>query len=151
MSGPSNRETIDRFYRALNARNFGAIAELLDPDAVQVWPQSGEHFRGRDTIRAVLENYSQLPAVEQARVIGTADKWILTPSWTPLRITGTGDEYTVETKITYPNGETWSGVVIIEFQQGKVAKLTQYFAAPFSAAEWRSRWAEKMESQTPKT
>lgn len=148
MATPNNREAIDRFFNALNARRFDEIAELANPDVVQEWPQSGERMTGLKNVRAVLENYPELPRVDLQRVAGTEDNWVLTPSWTPLRITGTGDEYTVETRIAYPSGEVWSGVSILKFRNGKVSRITEYFAEPFPAAEWRSQWVEKVEPHT---
>lgn len=148
MATSDNRELIDRFFDALNARRFEDIAELTHPDVVQEWPQSGERIRGLKNFRAVLENYPELPNVGLRRVVGAEDKWVLTPTWTPLRITGTGDTYTVESRIAYPNGEVWSGVSVLEFRDGKMSNATEYFAAPFPAAEWRSQWVEKMESHT---
>jgi ketosteroid isomerase-like protein len=148
MATPNNREAIDRFFKALNARNFDEIAELANPDVVQEWPQSGERINGLENVRAVLENYPDLPRVDLQRVAGAEDSWVLTPSWTPLRITGTGDAYTVETRIAYPSGEVWSGVSILKFRNGKVSRITEYFAEPFPAAEWRSQWVEKMEPHT---
>jgi hypothetical protein len=148
MARPDNRELIDRFYAALNARRFDQISELVDPDVVQEWPQSGERIRGLKNFRAVMENYPELPSVEPRSVAGAEDKWVLTPSWTPLRITGSGDVYTVESRITYPSGEVWSGVSVVEFRNGKASKMTEYFAAPFPAAEWRSSWVEQIESKT---
>jgi len=32
----------------------------------------------------------------------------------------------------------------MEFRSGKVVHETQYFADPFAAPEWRSRWVEKI-------
>jgi ketosteroid isomerase-like protein len=148
MATPNNREAIDRFFNALNARRFDEIAELTNPDVVQEWPQSGERMKGLQNVRAVLENYPDLPRVDLQRVAGAEDKWVLTPSWTPLRITGTGDAYTVESRIAYPNGEVRSGVSILQFRNGKVSGITEYFAAPFPAAEWRSQWVEKFEPHT---
>jgi hypothetical protein len=115
---------------------------------VQEWPQSRERMNGLKNVRAVLENYPDVPRVDPQRVAGSEDKWVLTPSWTPLRITGAGDALTVESRIAYPNGEVWSGVSILQFRNGKVSEITEYFAAPFPAAEWRSEWVEKIDSQT---
>jgi SnoaL-like domain len=146
MTSPHNRDLINKFYAALNERKFDEISELVDPHVVQEWPQSGERIKGLKNFRAVLENYPELPSVAPGRVAGAEDKWVLTPSWTPLRITGSGDVYTVESRINYPNGEVWSGVTVMEFRNGKAAKLTEYFAAPFPAAEWRSTWVEHIDS-----
>jgi len=148
MATPGNREVINRFYKALNARHFDDIDELVDPDVVQEWPLSGERIRGLKNFRAVLENYPELPQVETRRVAGAEDMWVLTPGWTPLRITGSGDVYTVESRIAYPTGEVWSGVSVIEFRNGKASKLTEYFAEPFPAAEWRLPWVERIETNS---
>ncbi len=74
---------------------------------------------------------------------------MLTPSYTLLRVTGTGEQYTSEELLHYPGGERWYTVGIIEFRDGKVAKVTNYFGPPFPAAEWRSQWVEKMEETAP--
>jgi len=150
VSAEHNRDAVERWYRAFNARDFrqlGALLdELADPDVIQEWPQSGERIRGRDNILAVLENYPGLPDAAIKNVRGAEDKWILTPSWTPLRITGTGDHYTVEGRVRYPNGEEWTVVDLFDFRNGRVIKLTEYFGPPFPAAEWRARWVERTES-----
>jgi ketosteroid isomerase-like protein len=143
-------EAIDRFFRAFNAKRFHELAAILadvtDAEVIQEWPQSGERIRGRENILALLENYPGLPDASVQAVRGAEDKWVLTPSWTPLRITGTGDHYTVEGRVAYPNGEVWNFVDVMEFRDGKLIKLTEYFAPPSPAAEWRARWVEKIES-----
>lgn len=140
----TNRAVIDRFVTSLNERRFDDLVELLDADVIQDWPQSGETFRGRESIRAVLDAFAELPISEATRVVGSEDKWVLTPTWTPLQIVGTGDQYTIEAEIMYPNGDRWRYVGIARFRNGKIHRLTEYFAAPFPPAEWRSRWAEKV-------
>jgi ketosteroid isomerase-like protein len=140
-----NREQINRFYLALNARRWNEMDELVDPDVTQEWPQSGERIRGIKNFRAILENFPEPPIVETRRIAGAEDKWVLTPTFTPLRVSGTGDVYTVETRINYPNGEVWSGVAIMQFRDGKAFRLTEYFGAPFPPAAWRARWVEKID------
>jgi hypothetical protein len=146
MARPDTRESIDAFFKALDEQRVDDIAALMDPHVVIEWPQSGERFRGRDNFKAVYSNYPGLPKGEKKAVIGAEDKWVLTPSWTPLRVMGTGDDYTIEGYLTYPNRERWSWVAIVKYRDGLVIKLTEYFAAPFPPAEWRAQWAEKMES-----
>ena len=145
MASSDNREVIAKFYLALNARRVDDLGDLVNPDVIQEWPQSGERIRGLKNMRAVIENFPDPPRVDVHRVLGDEDKWVLTPTWTPLRTTGTGDTYTVECRIAYPNGEVWSNVTILKFRNGKVSHMTEYFAAPFPPAEWRTQWVEKME------
>ncbi|HEX2681563.1 MAG TPA: nuclear transport factor 2 family protein, partial [Candidatus Dormibacteraeota bacterium] len=143
------RQKLDRWYRALNARQFQELENLMDEiaasDMVTEYPQSGERIRGRENHLAVLKNYPGLPDATIERVRGAEDKWVLTPSWTPLRITGSGDHYTVEGRLAYPNGEVWNYVDLFELRNDKVVKVTEYFVAPFPAAEWRAKWVEKIE------
>lgn len=149
MASVDNREQINRFYRALNARRWDEMVEIVDPDLIQDWPQSGERIRGFDNFRAVVENYPEFPTIETRRIAGAEDKWVLTPTFTPLRISGTGDVYTIETLVNYPNGEVWHGVAIVQFRNGKAYRMTEYFAAPFPAAEWRAKWMEKIDPHSP--
>lgn len=148
MAPISNRETIDRFFKVLNEKRFDDLVALLDPEVIQEWPQSGERFRGRDNIKSVLTNFPGFPKAEVKRVVGAEDKWVLGPTWTPLQVIGTGDDYTIESYINYPNGERWHSVAIVQFRNGKVHRLTEYFAAPFPPAEWRAPWAERKESSS---
>jgi hypothetical protein len=46
--------------------------------------------------------------------------------------------------ITY-DGRPVHTVSIMEFQAGKVARETLYFADPFEAPEWRAQWVERIE------
>jgi len=147
MGTPSNREVVDRFFKLLNARRFDELATIVTPDMIYDTPQSGERIRGLDNARAAMENYPGLPTGDVKRVVGASDQWVLTPSLTPLRITGTGDHYTVEALETCPNGEVWNSVQIVEFREGKVCRVTAYFAQPYPAPEWRSKWVEKIPDQ----
>jgi hypothetical protein len=146
------REKLERWYKALNARQFNELAalmaEIADENVVLEYPQSGERIRGRENNLAVLENYPGLPEATVKDVRGAEDKWVLTPSWTPMRITGSGDHYVVEGRVLYPNGEDWTVVDLFELRDDKIVRVTEYFGAPFPAAEWRAKWVEKTESSS---
>ncbi len=62
-----------------------------------------------------------------------------------LRITGTGDVYTVLATAIY-TGEPrpWHIMGILELRDGKVAKETLVFGAPFEPPAWRAQWVERM-------
>lgn len=109
-----------------------ALTEMAAPDMVQEWPQSGERIRGRDNIAAVNENYEG--------ATGTA------PKITLRRIIQPGQAWVVESTIDYGDGTPVSVVSIYETNaEGKLVRSTDYFANPFEAPEWRSKWVEKME------
>jgi len=144
LAPKTNREVVQQFVDALVARDLDAQAQVCAPDMVTDYPQSGERFRGWANIRAVAENYpGGLPKDVSGKVIGSEDKWVLGPSFNVLRIEGTGDVYTIIASATYPDGLTWQVMSLIELRNGKVAKTTELYAAPFDAPEWRSRWAER--------
>jgi hypothetical protein len=44
--------------------------------------------------------------------------------------------------IDYGNGETVHYVGISDVKDGKISKVTEYFAAPFPAPEWRKPYVE---------
>jgi ketosteroid isomerase-like protein len=149
MSDESHRVKIDQFFDCFNRRDHDGMGKVVAEDFIQEWPQSGERIRGFANVRAVLANYPGLPDVDVQRVRGSEDRWLLTPSFTLLRVTGTGDQYTTESLVRYPNGETWHSVSIFEFRDGKIARETSYFAAPFPPAKWRSPWVEAMAESLP--
>ncbi len=94
-------------------------------DAILDYPQSGERFRGRDSISA-------------QRGAHPADR-----HFTVLRIVGGGDLWVSECVITYDGVPSYS-VSIMEFANGVVVHETQYFADAFGAPQWRAALAEPM-------
>ena len=146
----TNRRKVEMFFDCFNRRDFDGIKDLLHDGYTQEWPQSGERIRGYENQRAVQENYPGLPDIDVKKVHGSEDRWLTTPSYTLLRVTGTGDQYTAEQRIRYPSGEEWWGVAIMEFRDGRIIRLTNYFGPPFPPAEWRAPWVELMaEPATP--
>jgi ketosteroid isomerase-like protein len=145
MKELAGREIVERYMRAI-PRDFDTLCELQHPDFVQEYPQSGEVIRGRDNFRKANERYAQVQT-ETRRVTGTEDRWILAPGWlslTPTRIVGAGDTFTIETLGTYPGGDTYHVVAILELRDGKVFRGRTYFAAPFEAPAWRAPYVEPM-------
>jgi ketosteroid isomerase-like protein len=138
-----NRKAVEKFFEAANARDWDGIEKLVDAGYVWEMPQSGERVRGVPNNRAMNENYPGLPKVETRRITGSQDQWVTTPSWTVLKITGTGDDYTAESKLTYPDGSVWHSVDVFHFRAGKIRHQTSYFAASLDAPEWRARWVER--------
>jgi len=146
----SNREVVEAYARAFGASDLEDQYQYLHPDLVEVYPQSGEVFRGRDARQAMFKSWPQdeFPtAASMPSVIGSADQWILMPTFSTLKVMGTGDEYTGVGTVTYPNGETWHMVQLIRLREGKIAHLTSYFAAPFPAPDWRAPFREEPAGQ----
>jgi hypothetical protein len=140
----SGREVVERYMRAMPG-DFHTLAALRHPDFVGEYPQSGEVIRGHEAWQAAHERYADVHG-ETRRVTGSEDRWILSPGFagfTPMRVVGSGDTFTVESIGTYPGGESYHVISIIELRDGLVFRGRTYFAAPFEAPEWRARWVEQ--------
>jgi hypothetical protein len=124
--------------------------ECLDPDYVGRYPQSGEVIRGIENRLAIGEHF---PGQEEGKlsarvseIRGRDDEFVPTagfPVWSIVHLTGSGDEFTLTGTITYPNGDTWHGVMLLTTRAGKIWRETDYFAPPFEAAAWREPFVER--------
>ena len=145
MSPQGSRQVVDRYIKGLIDRNLDLQAEVCAPDMIQEFPQSGERIRGWANYRAAAENYpGGLPEGMHSRVVGSDDRWVLGPSFTLLRIEGTGDVYTFFGNAKYPDGVTWHVMSIIEVRSAKIAKTTWVFGAPFDPPASRAQWVERL-------
>ena len=128
-----NAEVIRRYREAVEAGDLTTMAALLEDfatdDFVQEWPQSGERLRGEASKR-MAEQYSE--------ATGTS------PTMSLAGIKSCGDLAVIEGTIDYGNGVPVRYVGIAEFRDGKVARVTEYFADPFEAPEWRAPFVEQM-------
>jgi hypothetical protein len=149
MAETGSREVVEQYIKELFGHTRDAdLTAYVHPDFVEDWPQSGERIRGTDNQRAVRVNYPDAGPIEGGlnRLVGSEDRWVATPSFTLLKIVGTGDVYTATGWGTYPNGDTYHVVAIMELRQGRIARQTTFFAAPFEAADWRKAWVESIPS-----
>ena len=67
--------------------------------------------------------------------------WSTAPG--PMPLAGKGDLWITEYSITYEGRPAYT-VSIMVFRNGKVVHETQYFADPFDAPTWRSRWVQQI-------
>ena len=128
------REMAAAFEKALQSGDFAGVQMLAQEystdDFVQEWPQSGERLTKAASMR-----------------IGQAyeEKTGTSPKFTYKRMLGGDDVFVIEGTIDYGDGVPVSYVGIGELRDGKVAKMTEYFANPFEAPAWRADFVEKME------
>jgi len=142
-----------RLMKTLNDRNYDEWESLVTEDYTEEFPQSGETIRGRKNVRAAMENYpGGLPqdgfdttSTKRAAVEAT---WVRTPTFTVVRVEGTGNVGTVAFKARYPDGSAWWVVIMYELRGEKVAKATAFFAPLFEAPEWRKPYAESKTVRT---
>ena len=127
-------EMAAKFEEVLATGDFAKMGDLIreyaTDDFVEEWPQSGERL-SKSASAKLTEAYPQMS--------GT------TPKFTYRRMLGGGDVYVVEGTIDYGDGIPVSYVSIGEMRDGKVARVTEYFANPFEAPAWRADFVEKME------
>jgi hypothetical protein len=119
------RAGIAEHWRASEEGDLATEHAIYADDAILDYPQSGERFRGRDTIAAQRGGH---PADRHFAV---------------QRITGAGHLWVSECVITYDGVPTHS-VSIMEFAGGLVAHEVQYFAEPFDAPHSRAALAESI-------
>jgi hypothetical protein len=103
---------------------------LRHEDYVMEMAQSGESIRGRENMRAFQEGFpghSTQPSIRIRRVLVRDGLWVVES------VTGYGGE------------QVFNGAAILELKDGKIWRDTRYYAEPFEAPEWRSRWVERME------
>lgn len=151
MAELTNREIVERFIEAQANPAARGGYEYLAEDLVEDYPQSGERILGPANRRAIFDNYPGRGEHDfgpnKLRSLVGDDQWVMTPALTLARVNGSGERYTASGLITYPNGEQWHLVQLIELRGGKIARLTTYFAAPFEAPAWRAKWVERMPAQ----
>jgi hypothetical protein len=123
MDDQAIRKALDQHWAASDAGDYETEHEIYREDAVLDYPQSGERIHGRRNIRASRAEHPARRRFEVRRVFGGGDIWV------------------TEYVLTYDDRPSYT-ISVMEFSDGKVTHETQYFADPFSAPAWRSRWVE---------
>ena len=121
-----NREALDQHWAASDANEFDVEHEIYRDDAVLEYPQSGERIRGRRNIQASRIAQPSAKRFKVRRIVGAGDLWV------------------TEFTLTYDGRPSFT-VSVMEFQDGKVARETQYFADPFEPGPSRAHLVERME------
>jgi hypothetical protein len=151
-----NRRVVERWVAALAADDLAAQRELLHPDFVGRYPQSGEVIRGPDNRIAIAENYPDREGVGWGihvdAISGTDDSFVTAPAafaWSVVHLSGTEDEFTITGTVLYPDGVTWHAVALLVVRDGRIWRETSYYAEPFPAPDWRAQWVEREDSAPP--
>jgi hypothetical protein len=140
----TNDECVRQYATASAAHDIAALTALRHPDWMVAWPQSGERVRSNQAWAEIIANYpGGAPAIEVTRIVGAEDRWVVTAGNTVLKVAGSGDFWSSEWRLTYPNGEVYLVVDLMELRDGLVYRETVYWAAPFEAPEWRAPWVER--------
>jgi len=128
------REMQAKFEEVLKSGDFGKMGALIQEyatdDFVEEWPQSGERL-SKAAATQMGEKYAEMSGTQ--------------PTFKYRRMLGAGDVFLVEGTIDYGDGIPVSYVGIGELRDGKIARVTEYFANPFEAPAWRADFVERME------
>jgi hypothetical protein len=127
MENQDIRAALDQHWAASASGDQDTEHEIYHDDAIIDYPQSGERIYGRRNIQALRGHHPDKPSGFSVR-----------------RILGSGNLWVTEYVITY-QGQPVDTVSIMEFDDGKVAHETQYFADPFEPPAWRAQWVGRME------
>lgn len=84
--------------------------ELRAEDFLAEIPQTGERWESREALRDMQHGFGAPPAVRVERIRGAGDLWV------------------VETVQTYERDGEHHTCVVIEFDGGKIARETRYYA-----------------------
>lgn len=142
----TNEQLVQAYAEASVAADHVTLEGLRHPDWTVDWPQTGERVRGTANFEAIVQNYpGGNPDERQGRIVGTGDRWAMSPSNTVVRVGGEGDAWWGEWQVTYPDGSEWFCVDLLELRNGKVYHETVYWGPPLPAPEWRAAWVERIE------
>lgn len=119
------RATLEQHWAASDANDFEAEHEIYREDAVLDYPQSGERIRGRSHILASRAAQPNRKRFAVRRIVGSGDLWV------------------TEYILSYDGKPSYT-VSIMEFEQGKVVRETQYFGDPFDPGASRAQWVERI-------
>jgi len=119
-------EALNMHWHASAIGDLNAEHDIYADDVTCDYPQSGERIHGRNNLQALRGHHPGKPSGFNVR-----------------RIVGKGDLWVTEYTINYQGKPAYT-VSIMEFRDGKVVHETQYFADPFEAPAWRSKWVEQV-------
>lgn len=145
----TNEEIVRRYAEASAAREFDELAKLRHADWETLWPQSGERVRGHACWAEIAQRYpGGIPEIVLGRLVGSEDRWVVTPGNTVARIAGSGDFWWSEWRMLYPDGKVYQCVALIEMRDGLIWRETVYWAEPFEAPDWRRPIVEESSGAT---
>ena len=117
------RAALLRHWAASDVNDFETEHDIYRDDAVLEYPQSGERIRSRNHIQASREAQPNMKRFSVTRVLGGGGLWIS------------------ELVLTY-DAQPYYVVSIMEFEDGKVVRETQYFSEAFEPGPSRAEWVE---------
>lgn len=120
---------VERFWRLMEARDWGGARALLAPDFVAEWPQTNERFLSADAFMSMNEAH---PA----------------PNWhiASVSVQATEQEIVAEALVTSDEGADYA-VGFYQVRGGLITRAREYWIEPRAepAPAWRAAWTEPIE------
>ena len=85
---------------------------------------------------------SGLRLVGAPYITGDEERYVMTPTFTVVKVEGIGDELTSYVKAKYPDGSDWYIITISSYKDSLIVKRIDFFAPFFDPPEWRAQWVE---------
>jgi hypothetical protein len=123
------RSALDLHWAASDASDFEVEHQIYREDAILEYPQSGERIRGRRHIQASRTVQPNKKRFAVRRIVGSGNLWI------------------TEFVLTY-DGQPSYTVSIMELEDGKVSRETQYFGDAFEPGPSRAQWVDRIEERS---
>jgi len=145
-SASHSRALLERMRQIIGEGDYDALDEVLHPDFVQEIPQSGERVVGIENFRQILKNFPGAPVglrmSDPPYVAGSAEHYVVTPTFNVVKVEDNGDELTSYVRTKYPDDSDWFVISFTSFKDGKCIKRVDFFAPYFDPPEWRAQWVE---------
>jgi hypothetical protein len=120
------RAALEQHWSASASGDLAAEHDIYEENAICEYPQSGEQIHGRENLKSLRGHHPGRPA-----------------GFTVRRIRGSGNLWVTEYLINYEGKPVYT-VSIMEFENEKCRRETQYFCDPFDAPSWRAQWVEQV-------
>jgi hypothetical protein len=146
----SREEVVRRYASAAAENDLETLTRLRHPQWQVEWPQSGERVSSSEAFNAIVRAYpGGSPTTRIERVVGSEDRWVVTPSNTVVRMAGSGDFWWGDWTMTYPDGACYHCIDLIELRDGLVFRETVYWAPPFERPAWRAHLVDEPDPPGP--
>lgn len=108
----STKTIIEKYWKAINDRDWKSFEQLVAGDIIYILPQSREKIRGRLAFKEFNETYPG--------------------NWTLSVTTLVTDEKRAVSKIAFVNdNEEQTGISFFELQNNVIQKITEYWPTPY--------------------
>ncbi len=119
-------DSVARFWQCFDDADFDGAGRLMRPDAVVLWPNTREIFRGRDGFIAINKQYPGRWRTTIEQMILHGDTVISVVRVDLDRVTGAA-------------AAGFHVVSFFEFKDGLISQITEYWGEDGEPPAWRAR------------